>query len=140
MVLPEKIKLPSSYPIEVQVYDSYSQLPIAGATVRLLSLSCKYYASEIEPCSSELKSVTVFPDTNIEIPIDTINSKRTHSGNPMRYQRTNKNTASAVIRSTSVEDFKLRQSEAYSRVCAWGRGQVEKWLREVIKSRYNTVG
>lgn len=91
-----------------------------------------YYANEVQPCTSELKSVTVFPETtDTSFDKENTTGKKVDLGNPPRYRRPNNNTASAIIRSTSIEDFKLRQSEAYARVCAWGRGQVEKWFREV---------
>ena len=47
-----------------------------------------------------------------------------------RYKRVDPNTTIAVINSIDVEDSKLRQSVAFSRVCTWGLSQVKRWLLE----------
>jgi hypothetical protein len=56
---------------------------------------------------------------------------------PGRYKRPNNNTTSALIQSHDVEDSRLRHSVAFSRVCSWGKSQVERWLAEYGASQHS---
>ena len=140
IVTPETLVFPSNCPLEIQLYDSYTRSPVFDADVRIVKVNVSITANHIDAVESVLVSknpnVTFLPEGVVPfktIPTSTCAPKNTNdvkTQGASRYKKFNANTTSNLVNSADIEDVRLRQSSAFSRVCAWGKGQVERWLRE----------